>query len=333
MYGNETVIKALEFLSNSEVACAWFYNDSYTATWCCLEALTCLDMTFYPEIYHDVDALTRDDDICWSTKYLLGCISENLNTFCDRYQSIMEQTFGHHIRVIIDKYSYNGSCYEDYGDYDDYSTDDYVTLESTTSAFKQSTSNDNGAIIGGCVGAVLVIVLILSLLFVYRRSKRKGTEKGTEENDNAAYNLAHRGSVDYAEIREVNMDPDQARYVKLKLGHHENQNVTYGLENDQTGEHDASVFTIATDSPKPGYDGLSNFQRHKMERQYTTLSENEGNDYILRPESVPDLRPMMHIKDENGVNYQDGHDYFVPEADTPPLTPKSARYDAESTHI
>lgn len=93
------------------------------------------------------------------------------------------------------------------------------------------------------------------------------------------------------------------------------------------------MFTIATDSPKPGYDGLSNFQRHKMERQYTTLLENEGNDYILRPESVPDLRPMMHIKDENGVNYPDGHDYFVPEADTPPLTPKSARYDAESTHI
>lgn len=57
-------------------------------------------------------------------------------------------------------------------------TDDYVTWESTTSAFKQSTSNDNGAIIGGCVGAVLVVILILSSLFVYRRSKRKGTEKG-----------------------------------------------------------------------------------------------------------------------------------------------------------
>ncbi|XP_052081149.1 uncharacterized protein LOC127719157 isoform X2 [Mytilus californianus] len=209
-------------------------------------------------------------------------------------------------------------------------TDDF-TWESTTPALQQNTRNDNGDIIGGCVGAVLVVVLILSLLFVYWRSKRKLIGKGTAENDNAAYNLEHRGSVDYAEIREV-MDPDQARYVKLKLGQHENQNVTYGLENDPTGEHDASVFSIAMDSPKPGYDGLSNFQRHKMERQYTTLSENEGSDYILRPESVPDLRPMMRIIDKNDSNYSDGNDYFVPEANTPPPTPKSARYDTESTH-
>ncbi|CAG2233399.1 unnamed protein product [Mytilus edulis] len=123
-------------------------------------ALTCLDMTFYPEIYHDVDALTRDDDICWSTQYLLGCISENLNTFCDRYQSIMEQTFGHHIQVIIDKYSYNGSCYEDYGDYDDYTTDDFVTWESTTLAFNRAPVMITVQLLAD-VGAVLVVVLIL----------------------------------------------------------------------------------------------------------------------------------------------------------------------------
>jgi hypothetical protein len=51
--------------------------------------------------------------------------------------------------------------------------------------------------------------------------------------------------------------------------------------------NDSSVFTVTTESPKPGYDGLSNFRRLRMERQYTTLSMEEECEYILQPESIP----------------------------------------------
>jgi len=100
-------------------------------------------------------------------------------------------------------------------------------------------------------------------------------------------------------------------------------------------ENDMSVFTVTTESPKPGYDGLSNFRRLRMERQYTTLSMEEECEYILQPESIPDFKVL---KDKYANTSQDTEAvYFEPKSDNPtdkpPLPVKSKKYQEDANDL
>jgi len=39
------------------------------------------------------------------------------NAFCNKYIDVLETTFGGYVQVLVDKYTYNGTCYggNDYG--------------------------------------------------------------------------------------------------------------------------------------------------------------------------------------------------------------------------
>lgn len=97
-------------------------------------------------------------------------------------------------------------------------------------------------------------------------------------------------------------------------------------------ENDSSVFTVTTDSPKPGYDGLSNFRRLRMERQYTTLSVEEECEYIFQPESIPDFKVL---KNKYANMSQDTEPvYFEPKSDNPidkPPLPDKSKKDTDDT--
>lgn len=116
----------------------------------------------------------------------------------------------------------------------------------------------------------------------------------------------------------------QVRYVRMNLGDVDGKHVEE--------ENDSSVFTVTSESPKPGYDGLSNFRRLRMERQYTTLSMEEECEYILQPESIPNFKIL---KDKYANKSQDTDPvYFEPKSDNPtdkPPLPAKSKKDPEDT--
>ena len=128
----------------------------------------------------------------------------------------------------------------------------------------------------------------------------------------------------------------QIRYVRMNLGNVDGRHVEEEKGNVNgrhvEEENDSSVFTVTTESPKPGYDGLSNFRRLRMERQYTTLSMEEECEYIIQPESIPDFKVL---KDKYTNMSQDTEPvYFEPKSDNPtdksPLPAKSKK-DTDDT--
>jgi hypothetical protein len=37
-----------------------------------------------------------------------------VNAFCNKYFDVLETNFGGYVQVLVDKYTYNGTCYGDY---------------------------------------------------------------------------------------------------------------------------------------------------------------------------------------------------------------------------
>ena len=40
--------------------------------------------------------------------------SFHVNAFCNKYADVLETNFGGYVQVLVDKYTYNGTCYGDY---------------------------------------------------------------------------------------------------------------------------------------------------------------------------------------------------------------------------